>query len=91
MSSIFNPYDELVCDAGRRADFGGRWRTPCDHVFGEGDALHTLGVEDEATTKAIGGPMHFCDEHMRQLIDAGLITEVAIDSDEFTRRMGVHP
>lgn len=85
------PYDPLRCDAGRRADFGGRWRVPCDHVFTKGDTINTLGVEDQATTEAIGGPLRFCTRHMRELIDAGLITEVAVTPEEFERRVGRKP
>ena len=77
--------DRLTCDAGRRADFGGRWRTPCQYVFGRDDRINMLGFEG---TDVIGGPLRFCDAHFQQLIDAGLITEPNIGADEFERRQG---
>lgn len=55
-----------ICQAGRKADFGGRWKTPCASVF----------VRHELHSPALGtDPLTFCDRHMQELIDAGLVSD----------------
>lgn len=65
----------MNCDSGRRADFGGRWQTPCQALF----VRHTL------FTEAPIRPLLFCDKHMQQLIDAGLIDHPNVNDEEIRR------
>ncbi len=60
------------CDSGRRADFGGRWQAECSAII----VRHTLHSE------GLAAPLHFCDKHMRQLIDAGLVPHVNVSERE---------
>lgn len=64
-----------ACQAGRRADFGGRWMTPCPAIIVR-HSLHTEGPYP---------PLEFCDKHMNELIAAGLIDNVDVDEAEIER------
>lgn len=71
------------CQAGSRADMGGRWKVPClNH------ARNTLAFsEGFGLPMAPGSPLlHFCDDHTQELIDAGLIEEPNVGEEEFERR-----
>lgn len=77
---------ELVCDAGRKAFYSGRWMYPCLNQ----PARHVLAFSEE-----LGGPqvpgtpvMRFCDEHAEQLVFDGVIDEALIDNDDWERRVG---
>lgn len=71
--------ERLVCAAGREADFGGRWVVPCMSA----EPRHVLGFGDD------GGlvlELRFCDEHMQQLIAAGLIEDPYLDRSTYNLR-----
>lgn len=77
--------DALVCDAGRRASYGGRWNFPC---------LNQPARNVLAFSAAIGGErvdgtpvLRFCDEHMGRLVADGLINEALVDDAEWDRRV----
>lgn len=59
------------CQAGREADFGGRWLLPCTETHSE--HRHHLVT--------IIGTFDFCDKHMIELIEAGLITDPYISHE----------
>lgn len=63
-----------VCEAGRRANFGGRWKVPCM----------------EYGRNMIGNPsldpIKLCDQHFAEVNEAGLVDETNIDPAEFRRR-----
>lgn len=73
------------CDAGRDADFGGRWAVPCSEA-----GIHSLAFSDELYGPRAGGTpvLRFCERHIKELIAAGLIEEPAIDMNEWRRRGG---
>ena len=71
------------CEAGGRADFGGRWKIPCIKWGNEALAFSTeVGGKQEMGTPII----YLCSEHMGELIADGLIDEVAVEPDEWDER-----
>jgi len=62
------------CSAGRTAHFGGRWREPCN-----ANAVHYIASPGTE-------PIALCDQHFRQVSDAGLVKEPNIGEEEFQRR-----
>lgn len=78
------------CDAGRTTpwgstvEFGGAWTEPCEQP-----GRHQLAFSAEEGGNAVAGTpiLSFCDVHVKQLIDAGLIDEVALDALEWEQRV----
>lgn len=66
----------FTCASGRQADFGGKWRLPCHIPYSKN--VHRL------ITAAI--ELTFCDDHMMELIEAGLITDPFI-TEEGARKL----
>ena len=64
------------CAAGKTAFFGGRWSEPCG-----GLGRNTVGSPG-------ADPVPLCDEHFRQVQEAGLIAEPNITDADFQRREG---
>lgn len=64
---------DAVCEAGKRASFGGRWTEPCNR-YGR-HAIANEGID----------PIVLCDEHFAQVERAGLVTDVNIGWGEFLR------
>ena len=62
------------CSAGRTSFFGGKWTEPCVAV-----GRHAIGSPDK-------GPIRLCDEHFRQVNEAGLVNEPYIGEKEFQKR-----
>jgi hypothetical protein len=63
-----------VCHSGRTAFFGGAWTEPCPEP-----GRHVVGSPS-------ADPIRLCDEHFRQVNEAGLVTEPFIAPTEFDRR-----
>lgn len=63
-----------VCDAGRSAFFGGRWREPCPNY-----ARHHIASPE-------ADPITLCDEHFRQVDEAGMVKEPDLGEQEYERR-----
>jgi hypothetical protein len=63
------------CWAGTKAFFGGRWTGVVCHEVGDNVILH------EGYNRAEDRPK-FCDAHMKELIDAGMITHPNIGVGE---------
>lgn len=76
---------DLVCAAGRGADYGGRWTLPCLNQ----PARHVLAFSKEiGGIQATGTPvLRFCDEHIEQLVFGGLVDEALIDPEDWARRV----
>lgn len=72
------------CDAGRRARFGGRWTVPCLRLSTHDLAFSTESFGPRAPDTPI---LHFCSEHMTELIAAGEIAEVDVDPADWLGRM----
>lgn len=71
------------CDAGRRSTYMGRWKIPCLRA---GTNALAFGAVIGAN-RAPGTPiLHFCHEHMAELIEGGIVDEVAVEPDEWDRR-----
>lgn len=66
----------FTCASGRQADYGGRWLLPC-HIPYSKNVHRLITAELELT---------FCDTHMFELIEAGLITDPFI-SEEGARKL----
>lgn len=66
--------DGDLCEAGKRADFGGRWTEPC---FEQG--IHAIANPEM-------DPILLCDRHFREIYAAGLVGEPNIGFEEFLRR-----
>jgi hypothetical protein len=60
--------------ADRSAFFGGRWQEPCPSYARN----HTGSPEAD--------PIILCDEHFRQVSDAGMVKEPYLDPQEYDRR-----
>jgi hypothetical protein len=63
-----------VCHAGRSALFGGRWHEPCPNY-----ARNYIGSPE-------ADPIILCDEHFRQVNEAGLVNEPYLGRQEYERR-----
>jgi hypothetical protein len=72
--SVTQPTDMPLCHAGRTAFFGGSWTQPCPEP-----GRHAIGSPNT-------DPIRLCDEHFRQVNEAGLVTEPFIAPPEFDRR-----
>lgn len=66
-----------LCDAGRRAFFGGKWKgiEPCPNI-----GRHLIGSPG-------GVQLRFCDTHFEEVNAAGLVTEPYVGEQGFERRM----
>lgn len=65
------------CQAGREARYGGRWTQPCI-----GFGTNALGFDN-------GVVVLFCDHHLAELVDAGLVTHQNMDPDAWSLWTGV--
>jgi hypothetical protein len=63
-----------VCHAGRSAFFGGRWQEPCPNY-----ARNHIGSPE-------ADPIILCDDHFRQVNEAGMVKEPNIGPQEYERR-----
>jgi hypothetical protein len=68
------------CEAGRKADFGGRWSEPCPRY-----GRNVLGFGDAGTPGVM--TLRFCDDHLAVLVAAGLVDDVNIDPGLWARKM----
>lgn len=66
-----------LCDAGRRAFLGGKWKgiAPCPNI-----GRHVIGSPG-------GVELHFCDAHFEEINAAGLVEEPYVGEQGFERRM----
>lgn len=76
--------DDYPCQAGRLADFGGRWLTPCPALAEEALAFS----EEVGLPRVHGTPvLMLCGAHMRELCAAGLIDEPNVGIEEWIARV----
>lgn len=74
---------EFVCEAGRKARFGGKWLLPCQNPYSEHRHVLVSAWEGEIVE------LMFCDPHMDELIASGLITDPYV-SHENARQLAEH-
>jgi hypothetical protein len=76
--------DDYPCQAGRLADFGGRWLVPCPD-----EAEEALAFSEEVGLPRVAGTpvLMLCGAHMAELMAAGLIDEPMVGVEEWIARV----
>ena len=70
-----SPLGQRLCDAGRVAFFGGKWKAPCPVA-----SLHMIASSDRGPFPDV----HLCHVHFAEVYQ--LIEEPFVEPDEFERR-----
>jgi hypothetical protein len=67
--------DDLTCDAGNRAFWGGHWDAPCQQRAT--DLIAVIGMR---------GYIQLCKPHFTEVLGAGLVDEPNLPKGEFLQR-----